>query len=76
MNWFCEFSAFFQSLHVTKVSHPTVNILQVKDLENRILTHLGIQGIDDATLFEDGNRYIQTIPADGEWANPNGKFGF
>ena len=56
---------FFQSLHVTKVSHPTVNILQVKDLEDRILTHLGIQGIDDATLFDDGIPDILTFPKDG-----------
>lgn len=51
MNWFGEFGSFFQSLYIAKVSHPTIDVLQVEDFEYWILAHLGIQRIDDTALW-------------------------
>ena len=65
MNWFRKFCAFLQSFYIAEVSHPTINVLQIENFEDGVLTHLGIKGIDDTALFDYCVSNILTLLKDG-----------
>lgn len=53
MDWFSEFCPFFQAFDVAQIGHPSVDVLQIEHLENRVVSHIFVERIHDSALLDD-----------------------